>query len=120
MLRTTIMSLAIGFALATGTTLAAAEPKVPATPEEHFALAKQYKDKAEVYRKEAAEHRKMAAEYRLKPENAQAKWRGDRNPAADKMEKHCKAIVDAAEKVAVENEKAADFHTLRGRELQGK
>jgi hypothetical protein len=115
-----MMSFALGLALVTGGSLAAAEPKVPATPEEHFALAKHYSEKAQAYRKEAADHRKMAADFRLKPANAQAKWRGDRNPAVDKMEKHCAAIAAAAEKVAVENEKAADFHTLRGKELQGR
>ena len=110
----------MGLALATGGGVAAAEPQAPSTPEAHFVLAKQYKGKAEVYRKEAEEHTKMAAEYRLKPANAQAKWRGDRNPALEKMEKHCAAIATAAQALAVENEKAADYHTLRGKELQGK
>jgi hypothetical protein len=120
MLRRTTLTLALGLALVTGGGLAVAEPKIPATPEDHFALAKAYTEKAQAYRKEAADHRKMAAAFRLKPANAQAKWRGDRNPAVEKMEKHCGAIAAAADKVAVDNEKAADYHTLRGKELQGR
>jgi hypothetical protein len=120
MLHRTLMSLVVGLALATGGSLVAAEPKIPATAEQHFALAKQYAEKGETYRKEAADHRKMLADFRLKPANVHAKWQGDRNPALKKMEKHCVAIATAAEKVAIENEKAADYHTLRGKELQGR
>jgi hypothetical protein len=36
------------------------------------------------------------------------------------MEKHCAALAAAADKLAIENEKAADFHNLRAKELQGK
>lgn len=85
MFRGTMMSLAIGFALATGSSLVIAEPKVPATPEEHFALAKQYKDKAETYRKQAAEHRKMAAEH---PPQA-----GERQPGGREDAEHPGVIV---------------------------
>lgn len=117
---TIALSLALGLAGQTGLAMADA-PKIPATPEEHFELAKQYQGKAETYRKEAAEHRKMAEAYRNSPANAPMKLRGDeRNPQVQKMEKHCNAIISAAEKAATENEKAADFHNLRGKELQGK
>ena len=94
------------------------QPKVPATPEDHFALAKEYQEKAAVYRKEADEHRKMAAAFRTSGANAQ-KPRGQENPRVKKMEQHCAAIAAAADKLAVENQKAADFHTLRGKELKG-
>jgi hypothetical protein len=121
MLRKVTLGLVLGLALATtGSFALAAEPKIPSTPEEHFALAKDYAQKAETYRKEAAEHKKMGAAYRNSPANASPKARGDRNPAVETMDKHCTAIVNAAEKLAVENEKAADYHTLRGKELQGK
>jgi hypothetical protein len=53
MFRKTLTTLVLGIALAAGGSLAMAEPKVPATPEDHFALAKAYKEKAETYRKEA-------------------------------------------------------------------
>jgi hypothetical protein len=120
MFRKAAIGLVLGLALATAN-VALGEPKIPATPEEHFALAKEYAQKAETYRKEAADHRKMAEAYRNSPANAPMKLRGDeRNPQVAKMEKHCNAIVVAADKLAVDNEKAADFHNLRGKELQGK
>ena len=34
--------------------------------------------------------------------------------------KHCMAIVAAADKLAAEAQKAADFHEMRAKELQGK
>ena len=120
MLRKVTVGLALALALAGVGRFAQAEPKIPTTPEEHFALAKEYTQKAETYRKEAEEHKKMAAAYRSSPANAAPKARGDRNPAVEKMDKHCAAIATAAEKLATENEKAADYHTLRGKELQGK
>ena len=116
--RGNMMTLAMVLALAVGTGPALAEPKLPATPEDHFALAKGYGDKAAAYRKEASDHKKMAAAYRNSPANAPAKSRGS-NPTVEKMEKHCAAIIKKAEELAVENEKAADFHNLRGKELQG-
>jgi hypothetical protein len=119
MFRKTLTTLVLGLALATGGSLAMAEPKVPATSEDHFALAKVYKEKAEAYRKEAAEHKKMAADFRANPAHAANKARGGRSPAVERMEKHCAAIATAADKLAVENDKAADYHTLRGKELQG-
>lgn len=119
MIRRTLMGFALGFSLATGA-MAFAEAKIPNTPQEHFALAKQYQEKAEAARKEVVEHRKMAEAYRNSPSNAQQKGYGQNNPWVMKMEKHCQAIAEAADKLATENLKAAEFHTLRGKELQGK
>ena len=36
------------------------------------------------------------------------------------MEKHCLAIAADADKMAADAEKAAEFHTLRAKEVQGK
>jgi hypothetical protein len=94
------------------------DPKVPQTPEDHITLAKGYQDKAAGYRKEVEEHQKMAAAYKKSAANAQ-EARGQKNPFVVKMEKHCAAIAKAAEKLAVDNEKAADYHTLRAKELKG-
>jgi hypothetical protein len=96
-----------------------AAPKVPTTAEEHFALAKQYQEQATARRKEAQEHREMAEAFKKSAVDAR-KGYGQRNPQVVKMEKHCQAIATAADKLATEDEKAADFHTLRGKELQGK
>ena len=84
-----------------------------------FALAKKYKEKADGYRKEAAEHREMADAYRKSAINAH-EAHGQKNPWVTKMENHCKVIATKADALAVENDKAADYHTLRGKELQGK
>jgi hypothetical protein len=94
-------------------------PKIPATAEDHFALAKQYTEKAATYRKEAQDHRDMAAAARDSSLNAH-KAHGQKDPSVAKMEKHCAALAAAADKLATENEKAAEFHTLRAKELQGK
>ena len=120
MLRTILISFAMAVTLLTSGAFAQAAPKVPSTPEEHFALAKQYKEKADGYRKEAADHRAMAEAYKKTVASSQAERHGQKDPWVAKMEKHCGAIAEAADKLAVENEKAADFHTLRGKELQGK
>ena len=120
MYRTILISFAMAVALLTSGAFAQAAPKVPTTPEDHFALANQYKEKADGYRKEAADHRAMAETYKKTVANSQSERHGQKDPWVAKMEKHCAAIAEAAEKLAVENEKAADFHTLRGKELQGK
>lgn len=97
----------------------AGEAKVPTTAEEHFAMAKQYQEQAAAHRKEAQEHRDMAEAARRSATDAH-KGFGQRDPGVVKMEKHCAAIAAAADKLAAEDEKAADFHNLRGKELQGK
>ena len=98
----------------------AGEAKVPTTTEDHFALAKQYQDQAAAQRKVAQEHRDMAAAYKKSTLSSHAAAHGQKDPGIEKAVKHCDAIASAAEKLATEDEKAADFHTLRGKELQGK
>ena len=98
--------------------VAAAESKMPTTASDHLALAKSYQEKAAAYRKEAAEHRTMAEEYKKGvPGGAKS---GGENPWAKKMEAHCRAIATDAEKLAADADKAAEFHTLRAKELQGR
>lgn len=98
----------------------AGEAKVPMTTEEHFALAKQYQSQAAAQRKEAQEHREMAAAYKKSGTASNSVAHGEKDPKIEKAVKHCDAIAKAAEKLATEAEKAAEFHTLRGKELQGK
>jgi hypothetical protein len=80
--RNVFRAVVIAIALLAGATSTAvlAEPKVPSTPEEHFALAKQYKEKAEAYRKEVKEHQDMAAAYKNSTANAHEKGHGQKNP----------------------------------------
>ena len=106
------------FALTASASFADDAPaKVPSTTAEHEALAKQYRDQAVQYKKVADEHRAMAAAYA----NAHQPTNGPTaNPSNTKMQKHCQAIAKDADKLAADSEKAADYHTMRGKELQGK
>jgi hypothetical protein len=104
------------FAL-TATASYADDAKVPTTTAEHDALAKQYKEQATQYKKVADEHRAMAAAYAKAHPDAKG---GTKNPWNAKMQKHCEALAKDADKLAADAEKAADYHTARGKELQGK
>ena len=116
-IRTIVASLAfVAFALTASAALAQ-EAKVPTTAAEHEALAKQYKDQAAQYKKVADEHRAMAAAYAKAHPDAKG---GAKNPWNQKMQKHCEALAKDADKLAADSEKAADFQTLRAKELQGK
>jgi hypothetical protein len=112
------MSLAAGALLvSTPTPTYAEDVKVPETAADHTALAKQYTEKAAAYRTEAEHHRKMAEAYKA---SVATTPKAPPNPWAKKMEKHCMAFVKDAEKLAADAQKAADFHTLRAKELEGK
>jgi hypothetical protein len=98
--------------------LATAEGKIPQTTADHLAMAQKYQDKAAAYRQEAADHREMAESYKARAVPA---GKGtDKNPWVKKMEDHCRAFIVDAEKLAADAERAAEYHTLRARELQGK
>ena len=118
-----LQALILGLSLAAGSTFAAApttvfaeDVKVPVTAADHMALAKQYADKATAYKAEAESHRKMAEAYR----KTVATSPKVPNPFVAKMDKHCQALAKDAEKLAADSQKAADFHTLRAKELEGK
>lgn len=91
--------------------------KVPETVADHLALAKDYTEKAASYKAEAEHHRKMAEAYKA---SVATMPKAPPNPWAKKMEKHCMALVKDAEKLAADAQKAADFHRLRAKELEGK
>jgi hypothetical protein len=111
------VSLAAGTSLATISTTYADDVEVPATVADHMALAQQYTDKAAAYRAEAEHHRKMSGAYK---QGAATSPKNPSNPWAVKMHKHCMAFVKDAEKLAADAQKAADYHTLRAKELEGK
>lgn len=115
--RALIASLAFAAFALTATASFAEEAKVPATPAEHEALAKQYKDQAAQYKKTADEHRAMAAAYAKANPDSKG---GVKNSWNAKMQKHCDALAKDADKLAVDSEKSADYHTMRAKELQGK
>jgi len=100
--------------------LVRADVKVPTTADEHFALAKQYQTQAAAHRKEAQDHREMAEAYKKTVANSHSEKSGQKDPWVVKMTKHCEAIAKTADELATEDEKAADYHTFRGKEMQGK
>ena len=115
--RTLLATLAFTiFALSAGAAFAD-EAKVPTTAAEHEALAKQYKDQATQFKKVADEHRAMAAAYAKSHPDTKGNVK---NAFNEKMQKHCAALAKDADKLAGDAEKAADYHEMRGKELQGK
>jgi hypothetical protein len=121
--RTFFRTIVALFAFATfavsATSAFADEVKLPQTPADHEALAKSYKDQAAQYKKVGDEHRAMAAAYKKTIAMPETKG-GAKNPWLVKMEKHCAQLAKDAEKLAADADKAADFHELRAKELQGK
>jgi hypothetical protein len=115
--RTILASLAFAAFALTATHSYADEGKVPTTTAEHETLAKQYKDEAALYKKTADEHRAMSATYAKAHQDSKG---GMKNPWNEKMKKHCDALAKDADKLAADAEKAADFHSLRAKELAGK
>ena len=115
--RTIVASLAFAAFALTATASFAEDAMVPTTAAQHEALAKQYKEQAAQYKKVADDHRAMAAAYAKAHADSKG---GVKNPWNEKMQKHCKALAADADKLAADSEKAADFHTLRAKELQGK
>ena len=116
-IRTIVTSLAFAAFALTATASFAEEAKVPTTTAEHEALAKQYKDQAAQFKKVGDDHRAMAAAYAK--EHADSKG-GVKNPWNAKMQKHCAALAKDADKLAADADKAADHHSMRAKELQGK
>ena len=110
-----LLAFAISAAFATATF--AEEVKIPATTAEHEAAAKQYTDQAAQYKKVADDHRAMAAAYAKSHADSKG---GVKNPWNTKMQKHCAMLAKDADKLAADAEKVAEFHTMRGKELQGK
>jgi hypothetical protein len=43
-----------------------------------------------------------------------------KNPYNEKMQKHCATLAKDADKLAADSEKAADYYSMRAKELQAK
>lgn len=123
MLKSHAQALLLAVSLSTGAALAgvpaaaqAEDVKVPVTAEDHLALAKMYQDEATEYRKEAQHHQQMFEAYK----NSVASSPKSPAPASvKKMQQHCQTLAKDAETLAADAEKAAEYHTLRAKELQG-
>ena len=117
--KTIVALLAFVVSAVFATATFADEMKLPQTAAEHEATAKSYKDQAAQYKKVAEDHKAMAAAYKKTIANPESKT-GVKNPWLAKMEKHCAMLAKDADKLAADAEKAADYHTQRAKEEQGK
>jgi hypothetical protein len=93
-----------------------AEAKLPQTAADHEAQAKAYRDQAAMFKQGAQTHRQMAAAYAKQHPDP----KGVTNPWNEKMSKHCEGLAKDFEKLAADADKAAEFHAMRAKELQGK
>jgi hypothetical protein len=116
MTRNLIAALALGTMFVAGTA-GAQDVKVPESAADHEALAKTYQDKAASYRKDVEWHKAMAEAYGKAHPDTKG---GAKNQWNAKMQKHCQHLGADAEKLAKDADKAAEFHTLRAKETQGK
>jgi hypothetical protein len=114
--RTMLASVAFAAVALTAVPSFAEDIKVPQTAVEHEARAKTYKEQAVQYRKSAEEHKQMAAAYAAKRPDIKGVGK---NPAAEKMSKHCLALAKDFEKLATDSDKAAEYHQMRAKEIQG-
>jgi hypothetical protein len=108
-----VVFAAVAFSLAPAF---AEDAKPPTTAAEHEARAKAYKEQAVQYRKSADEHKQMAAEYAKQHPDQKG---GVKNPWNEKMSKHCVMLQKDFEKLATDADKAAEYHSMRAKELQG-
>jgi hypothetical protein len=91
--------------------------KIPETASEHLAMAQSYREKVETYRQEVETHQHMLAAYKRRVA-VNPKSPGE-NPWLKNMRKHCERYITEARQLAAEAQKFADYHELRGKELQG-
>jgi hypothetical protein len=116
MVRNLVAGLALGTMFVAGSARAQ-DVKTPETAADHEALAKTYQEKAASYRKDVEWHKAMAEGYGKAHPDTKG---GAKNQWNTKMQKHCQQLAGDAEKLAKDAEKAAEFHTLRAKETQGK
>jgi nitrate reductase cytochrome c-type subunit len=117
MIRMLLASVAFAAVALTVVPSFAQEAKIPQTAAEHEARAKSYKEQAAQYRKSAEEHKQMAAAYAAKRPDIKGVGK---NPAVEKMSKHCLTLAKDFEKLATDAEKMAEFHEMRAKEAEGK
>lgn len=98
---------------------AAAQVKIPNTPQDHLALAEEYRKKAAAYRAEAEMHRQMLEEYKKGVATGPA-GKAPENPYLKKMKAHCEGYIKKAEEMAKDADGFAQYHRWRAAELEGK
>jgi outer membrane lipoprotein-sorting protein len=115
-LKMILATLAIAVSTLTAAPSFAEGTAAPTTVAEHQARANTYKEQAAQYRKAAEEHKQMAAEYAKKNPDMKTQ----KNPSNEKMQKHCMMLAKDYEKLAADADKAAEYHEMRAKEMEGK
>jgi molybdenum-dependent DNA-binding transcriptional regulator ModE len=90
------------------------EVTLPASPQEHLALAEQYDQKARSAREEAAYHRAMEQAAKRKVGHSRRR-RG--RAGYEQMRRHCQSIIRNAERLAKDMEKLAALHRQMAQEV---
>lgn len=93
------------------------EMKVPETAQDHYDMAEHYRKIELQTRKEIEMHKKMLADY---SQTVAKNPKAGENPYVTKMRLHCERYIKAAKALGEEAAESAKFHTLRGKELEGK
>jgi hypothetical protein len=93
--------------------------KAPKTAQEHFDLAKAYEARTAEYQAEAEMHRKMLADYTSRFGSPSLRSKTGRDPWVDKMRAHCQGYITNAEALAKEASAFAQYHRMRGKEMEG-
>jgi hypothetical protein len=95
------------------------EDKTPRTAQAHFDLVKKYEARAAEYKAEAEMHRKMLADYTRRYGSPSMRSKTGRDPWVDKMNGHCETYITSAEALAKEATAFAEYHRMRGKEMEG-
>ena len=99
---------------------AASTDKTPQTAQQHFDMVKRYDAKAAEYKADAETHREMLAEYARRNGVPNLKSKLGKDPWIDSMKAHCESYIASAEALAKEATAFADYHRMRGKEMEGK
>lgn len=87
---------------------------MPHSEAEHAAMADSYKAKAAGYREDAEMHRKMLADYKA---SAASNPKSGENPWVTKMRLHCGKYIKDANRLAIDADQFAQFHTMQAKEM---
>lgn len=110
----------LAFAAVASVTAEAGKTTAPSTAAEHFAMAKKYDAKAAEYKAEAEDHHQMLAQYTQRNSVPNLESKLGRDPWIDRMKAHCEKYIASAESLSAEAKAFADYHRMRGKELEGK
>lgn len=110
----------LAFAAGAPVTAEAGKTTAPSTAAEHFGMARKYDAKAAEYKAEAETHHQMLAEYTQRNSVPNLESKLGKDPWIDRMKAHCEKYIASAESLSAEAKAFADYHRMRGKELEAK